>query len=99
MRIDDKFTLFHLRIKSDSVTIQMKTSDRNVAKNIMHGVPYIVINLGFCKTKSGLLDIFTLASTAWEGKFYEKIIKEMPVFFINYLFILLFILLILLILQ
>lgn len=99
MRIDDKFTLFHLRIKSDSVTIQMKTSDRNVTKNIMYGVPYIVINLGFCKTKSGLLDIFTLASTAWEGKFYEKIIKEMPVFFINYLFILLFILLILLILQ
>lgn len=79
-RIDDKFTLFHLRIKSDSVTIQMKTSDRNVAKNIMYSVPYIVINLGFCKTKSGLLDIFTLASTAWEGKFYEKIIKEMPVF-------------------
>ena len=99
MRIDDKFTLFHLRIKSDSVTIQMKTSDRNVAKNIMYGVPYIVINLGFCKTKSGLLDIFTLASTTWEGKFYEKIIIEMPVFFINYLFILLFILLILLILQ
>ena len=81
MRIDDKFTLFHLRIKSDSVTIQMKTSDRNVAKNIMYGVrTYIVINLGFCNTKSGLLDIFTLASTAWEGKFYEKIIKEMPVF-------------------
>ena len=26
MRIDDKFTLFHLRIKSHSVTIQMKTS-------------------------------------------------------------------------
>ena len=95
MRIHDKFTLFHLRIKSDSVTIQMKTSDRNVAKNIMYGVPYIVINLGFCKTKSGLLDIFTLASTAWEGKFYEKIIKEMPVF----LSILLFLLLILLILQ
>lgn len=81
MRIDDKFTLFHLRIKSDSVTIQMKTSDRNVTKNIMYGVPYIVINLGFCKTKSGLLDIFTLASTTWERKFYEKIIKEMPAFF------------------
>ena len=45
MRIDDKFTLFHLRIKSDSVTIQMKTSDRNVAKNIMYSVPYIVIKL------------------------------------------------------
>ena len=26
LRIDDKFTLFHLRIKSHSVTIQMKTS-------------------------------------------------------------------------
>ena len=39
----------------------------------MYSVPYIAINLGFCKKKFGLFDIFTLASTGKESSMGKQL--------------------------